>query len=70
MGAVGDLERAAAAYREAVKALDEARPRLAAAIVAAAQAGMRQVDIVQVTGYTREQVRRAGLSIESKWPRV
>jgi hypothetical protein len=35
-----------------------ARTRLADAIVAAARAGMRQKDIVRVTGYTRERVRQ------------
>jgi hypothetical protein len=35
-----------------------ARERVAAAIVAAARAGVRQRDIVAVTGYSREQVRR------------
>lgn len=38
--------------------VDRAREDLAAAIVAAAQSGVRQVDIVRVTGYTRETVRR------------
>ncbi|MFI7429625.1 hypothetical protein ACIBPB_21750 [Micromonospora sp. NPDC049836] len=36
----------------------EARDQLATAIVAAARDGMRQVDIVRVTGYTRERVRQ------------
>ncbi|MEW2383053.1 hypothetical protein AB0873_13345 [Micromonospora sp. NPDC047707] len=36
----------------------EARSRLAEAIVDAARDGMRQVDIVRVTGYTRERVRQ------------
>ncbi|SCL17017.1 hypothetical protein GA0074692_0070 [Micromonospora pallida] len=35
-----------------------ARARLADAIVAAARNGMRQVDIVRATGYTRERVRQ------------
>ncbi|MEV0330130.1 hypothetical protein AB0H63_27300 [Micromonospora echinospora] len=35
-----------------------ARARLADAIVAAARGGMRQVDIVRATGYTRERVRQ------------
>jgi F0F1-type ATP synthase membrane subunit b/b' len=35
-----------------------ARSRLAEAIVAAARDGMRQVDIVRATGYTRERVRQ------------
>ncbi|MGW0507338.1 hypothetical protein [Micromonospora sp. NPDC003241] len=36
----------------------ETRDQLAAAIVAAARDGMRQVDIVRITGYTRERVRQ------------
>lgn len=52
------LEEAAAAYRVAKEALDKARPALAEAIVEAARSGTRQTDIVRVTGYTREQVRR------------
>jgi len=38
--------------------LDEIRPRLADLIRAAHAAGLRQVDIVRATGYTREMVRR------------
>jgi hypothetical protein len=47
-----------------------ARDRLAAAIVAAARAGVRQRDIVAVTGYSREQVRRicraAGITVDDE----
>lgn len=67
-----DLEAAADAYEaaqdritEAERALAEARAaapgvrrRLHQAIVVAAQAGARQVEIIEVTGYSREQVRR------------
>lgn len=53
-----ELEDAARAYRDAKEALDTARPRLAEAIVAAARGGVRQSEIVRVSGYTREQVRR------------
>ncbi|MEU8656293.1 hypothetical protein [Actinoplanes philippinensis] len=52
------LDEAAAAYRAAKEALDAARPVLAEAIVTAARAGVRQSEIVRVSGYTREQVRR------------
>jgi DNA-nicking Smr family endonuclease len=38
--------------------VDQARDVLAEAIVAAARSGVRQVEIVRVTGYTRESVRR------------
>jgi hypothetical protein len=67
-----DLEAAVQAYADAQAAVVAAqqevaarkadvprtRERLAAAIVAATQAGVRQVDIVRVTGYGREQIRR------------
>jgi len=36
----------------------QARERLAEAIVAAARGGARQVDLVKITGYTRETIRR------------
>jgi hypothetical protein len=58
ISAVTRLEEAAAAYRSAKQALDDVRPKLAQAIVEAARNGTRQADIVRVTGYTREQVRR------------
>lgn len=38
--------------------LADARTELAAAIVAEAQGGMRQRDIVKITGYSRERVRQ------------
>lgn len=44
-------------YRKLRDELDELRPELAAAIRADAAAGVRQVDIVKATGYTREMVR-------------
>ncbi len=53
-----DLDKAAADYQAAKAALDLTRERLAAAIVEAAKAGTRQSEIVRVTGYTRETVRR------------
>lgn len=58
MLSVTELEDAAREYHEARAALDEARPRLAEAIASAARAGVRQAEIVKVSGYTREQVRR------------
>lgn len=38
--------------------IGQARQELADAIVSAARDGMRQVDIVKITGYTRERVRQ------------
>ncbi|MFI5495298.1 hypothetical protein [Actinoplanes sp. NPDC051859] len=52
------LEEVAREYREAKEVLDAVRPRLAAAIVAAARGGRRQGEIVSITGYTRERVRQ------------
>ncbi|GAB3817312.1 hypothetical protein [Micromonospora zhanjiangensis] len=67
-----DLEAATRAYHDAQAAVVEAeralaktkanvptaRDRLRDAIVRAAKAGVRQTEIVRVTGYTRESVRR------------
>lgn len=55
---VDELEKVAREYRRAKEALDKVRPRLAEAIVSAAQMGVRQADIVRITGYTRERVRQ------------
>lgn len=40
------------------KKLTELRPQIADAIVGAARGGMKQTEIVQITGYTRERVRQ------------
>jgi hypothetical protein len=53
-----DLRAAAAAYRRATKRADELRSKLAEAIIEADRSGMRQVEIVGITGYTRERVRQ------------
>jgi Tfp pilus assembly protein PilX len=53
--AVGDAERAVVEAKAQVPA---ARDRLHAAIVAAALAGARQTDLIRVTGYNRESIRR------------
>lgn len=53
--AVGDAEQRVA---EAKADVPPARERLHAAIVAAARAGARQHELVTVTGYNRESVRR------------
>lgn len=52
------LEAATEAYREAQRELDGRRQALAAAIVAAANSGVRQTEIVRITGYTREHIRQ------------
>lgn len=52
------LDRAAQRYRDAEEALDAARDKLQAEAVRALQAGVRQVDVVHKTGWTREYLRR------------
>jgi hypothetical protein len=44
--------------------LDAIRPELAAEIRAAAEAGMRPVDLVKATGYTRDGIRKLLLSAD------
>lgn len=51
-------ERAARIVAEARARVDQARAELAEAIRAADRDGMRQRDIVAVTGYSRERVRQ------------
>ena len=51
-------ERAAQIIAEARARVDQARADLAEEIRAADQAGMRQVDIVAATGYSRERIRQ------------
>jgi DNA-nicking Smr family endonuclease len=48
----------AGVYRLSIEDAEEARTGLAEMIRLAAAHGMRQVDIVKATGYTREQIRR------------
>jgi hypothetical protein len=53
--AIIDAERNLA---DAKAAVPQARDKLHAAIVAAAQAGVRQVDIAELSGYRRERIRQ------------
>lgn len=55
---MSQLSEVADEYRRAKGELDAIRPRLFAAIVDAARAGERQVDIARTTGFTRERVRQ------------
>lgn len=50
-----ELKAAVEAYDENIK---DARERRDEALAAAARAGIRPTDIVKITGYTREHVRR------------
>jgi len=52
------LVEAAAEYRDLEARLVTARGNLAEAIVEAAKAKMPQTEIIQITGYSREHVRR------------
>ena len=56
--AKADLADARRRVGPARTAVDRARLELAEAIAEAARSGMRQVDIVRASGYTRENVRR------------
>jgi DNA-nicking Smr family endonuclease len=56
--AVAQLEAVRAQVGTARNSVNEARAELAAAIVEAGQLGVRQVEIVKVSGYTRERVRQ------------
>ena len=52
------LQNAVRAKTDAEKRADEARAALAIAMAAAMDEGMRQSEVVKLTGYTREHVRR------------
>ncbi len=52
------LRAATARRKQALKKAEDARLAERAAIYAALESGMRQVDVVAITGYTREHVRR------------
>ncbi|WP_157411369.1 hypothetical protein [Actinoplanes rectilineatus] len=58
-------ERAARIVAEARGKVDQARADLADQIRAADRGGMRQVDIVAATGYSRERVRQ--IIREGEW---
>ena len=49
---------ALAAYRNATRQSEDKRTGLYAAIAAAAAHGVRQNELVRITGYTREHIRQ------------
>ena len=55
---VTDLITKTKAFRRAETALEERRLALAKSIWMASFRGMRQAEIVRITGYTREHIRR------------
>lgn len=56
--AMTELKAAARVHQRAQKRAEEAHARLVEVMREASDAGVRQVDIVRETGYTREHVRR------------
>lgn len=63
LAAVDRAKKKLAAAREAVQVAnnrvnDTTRPELAEAIVEAAQSGIKQAELVTLSGYTRERVRQ------------
>lgn len=59
-----NLVKAAAEYRRIEADLVTARAKLAEAMYEAAQAGMPQTEIIKISGYTREHVRRIVRQVE------
>lgn len=62
------LRAASMRRKRAERTVDEARAAERAAIVAALDAGLRQVDIVNITGWTRETVRRLAEKARAEQP--
>jgi hypothetical protein len=56
--AMADVRTAVRRHKAAQKRLDETHRQLRETLKAASDAGVRQVELVQLTGYTREHVRR------------
>jgi hypothetical protein len=56
------IKAALAAHRRATKRADETLAALHAAIADAARQGVRQGELVKITGYTRERIRQICLN--------
>jgi hypothetical protein len=63
---VAALRKAVRAKTVAEKRADDARASLAIAMADAIQAGMKQGEVVDLTGYTREHVRRLVREVEEQ----
>lgn len=63
---VSRLRKAVRAKTTAEKRADDARAALAIAMADAIREGMRQGDVVALTGYTREHVRRLVREVEEQ----
>ena len=59
-----NLKRLGRRHQRLRDELEALRPELAAEIVAATAAGVRPVDIVKATGYTRDGIRKLLLAAE------
>lgn len=64
--AVSEVKTAVRRHKSAQKRLDDAHQALRDTLRAARDAGVRQVDLVELTGYTREHVRRLLLPDDPK----
>ena len=65
---VAALRKAVRAKTAAEKRADDARAALAVAMADAIREGMRQGEVVELTGYTREHVRRLVREVEEHRP--
>jgi flagellar biosynthesis/type III secretory pathway protein FliH len=63
---VAALRKAVRAKTAAEKRADDARAALAIAMADAIREGMRQGEVVEMTGYTREHVRRLVREVEEQ----
>ncbi|MGW2720805.1 hypothetical protein [Streptomyces sp. NPDC001492] len=63
---VAALRKAVRVKNAAEKRADDARAALAIAMADAMREGMRQGDVVELTGYTREHVRRLVREVEEQ----
>lgn len=63
---VAALRKAVRAKTAAEKRADDARAALAIAMADAIREGMRQGEVVELTGYTREHVRRLVREVEEQ----
>ena len=52
------IRAAVAAHRRAARRAEQTRATLHAVIAEAASQGVRQTDLVKITGYTRERIRQ------------
>ena len=63
---VAALRKAVRVKTAAEKRADDARAALAIAMAEAMRQGMRQSEVVELTGYTREHVRRLVREVEER----